>query len=162
MRLAEKSDPLSLEIQYYLAYVLISARRYDEAASHCEKLPSDFLSRPECLGRARLGQGRIQEALEALAPLRHRGNRGYLGYAYARAGRHDEAEKLVSEIAPNPFNEALVFAGLGDRNRTLEALDRMVVLGPLRMGRALTFPEFAFIRDDPRTRVLRKKVGLPE
>ena len=162
MRLAEKSDPLSLEIQYYLAYVLISARRYDEAASHCEKLPPDFRSKPECLGRARLGQGRIQEALEVLAPLRDRGNRGYLGYAYARAGRHDEAEKLVAEIAPNPFNEALVFAGLGDRNRTLDALDRMVVLGPLRMGRALTFPEFAFIRDDPRTRVLRKKVGLPE
>lgn len=162
MRIAEKSDPLSPEIQFYLAYVLTSARQYEEAASHCEKLPSEFASNPECLGRARLGQGRIGEALEILAPLRDHGNRGYLGYAYARAGRLEDAEKLKAEIAPNPFNEALVSAGLSDRQGTLEALNRMAVLGPVRMGRALTFPEFAFLRDDPRTRALRKKVGLPD
>lgn len=171
IRLAEKADPLSPWLQYNVAYMLTSARRYDEAASHCEKLPADYRAKPECLGRARLGQGRIQEALQALAPMRdptsrpgsgRGGNRGFLGYAYARAGRREEAEKLVAEIAPNPFNEALVLAGLGDRNRTLEALDRMVVLGPLRIGRTLTFPEFDIVKDDPRIGVIRKKVGLPE
>ena len=30
--------------------------------------------------------------------------------------------------------------------RTLEALDRMAALGPVRIGRALRFPEFAFVR----------------
>ncbi len=159
-RLAERSDPLSPELQSFLAYGLTLARRYDEAATYCEKLPADYRGKPECLGRARLGQGRIGEALQVLAPLRNRGNRGYLGYAYARAGRRDDAEELVTEIAPNPFNEALVFAGLGDRNRTLEALDRMSMLGPLRVGRALAFPEFAFVRDDPRLEALRKKLGL--
>ena len=162
MRLAERSDPLSPELQFFLAYGLTLARHYDEAATHCEKLPADFHQKPECLGRARLGQGRVEEALQVLAPIRDRGNLGYLGYAYARAGHRDEAEKLAAEVAPNPFNEALVYAGLSDKARTLDALERMAVLGPLRVGRALAFPEFGFVRDDPRMRSLRKRIGLPE
>jgi TolB-like protein/Flp pilus assembly protein TadD len=162
LRTAEKSDPLSPELQYFLAYGLTLARRYGEAAVYCEKLPADYRDKPECLGRARLGQGRIEEALRVLAPLHDRGNRGYLGYAYARAGRRDEAEKLAAAIAPNPFNEALVFAGLGDRERTLEALDRMAILGPLRVGQTLAYPEFAFVRDYPQVNALRKTLGLPE
>ena len=68
MRLAEKSDPLSPQLQYFLAYGLTLARHYDEAASHCEKLPADYPAKPECLGRARLGQGRIEEALRVGRP----------------------------------------------------------------------------------------------
>ncbi len=159
LQVAEGTDPLSSNIQNYLAYVLISARRYDEAASHCEKLPPDYHAKSECLGRARLGQGRTSEAIQVLETV---GNRGYLGYGYARAGRRDDALQIAAEIAPNPFNQALVFAGLGDRDRTLDALERMAVLGPVRLGRALGNPEFAFVRGDPRVKALRKKVGLPE
>ena len=56
----------------------------------------------------------------------------------------------------------MIYAGLGDKERTLEALDRMTELGPFRIGRALTFPEFDLLRGDPRVKALRKKVGLPE
>jgi hypothetical protein len=58
--------------------------------------------------------------------------------------------------------QALIFAGLGDKERTLEALDRMTVLGPFRVSRALTFPELDLIRGDPRSTALRKRVALPE
>jgi TolB-like protein len=159
LRVGERTDPLSPQIQYDLGFVLISAGRFDEAAGHCEKLPSDFPAKSECLGRARLGQGRISDAVQVLNTTT---NQGYLGYAYARAGRREDAEKVAADIAPNPFNQALVFAGLGDKERTLEALDRMASLGPVRIGRALTFPEFAFIRSDSRIKTLRKRVGLPE
>ena len=47
-------------------------------------------------------------------------------------------------------------------DRTMEALYRMGSRGPQRVGIALTFPEFAFLRGDPRLAALRKKVGLPE
>jgi hypothetical protein len=97
-----------------------------------------------------------------MAQLCCRGNRGYLGYAYARAGDTGEARKLLGKLAPNPFNEALVYAGLGDKQRTIEALERMAILGPVRVGRELGFPEFAFVRDDPRISALRKRVGLPD
>jgi TolB-like protein/tetratricopeptide (TPR) repeat protein len=168
LRMGERRDPLSPRIHYDLGYVLTSAGRFDEAAAQCERLPSDFPFRSGCLGRARYGQGRIDEAIQILAVAANQDApvgdpvTGYLGYAYARAGHHDEAEKLAAAASAPPFNQALTFAGLGDKDRTLDALDRMTVLGPFRMGRALTYPEFAPLRDDPRVKALRKKVGLPE
>ena len=152
MRLAEKADPLSPNIQQRLGIILISAGRYDEAASHCP-------GKGECLGRARLGQNRINEAIQLLATLK---NPRYLGYAYGRAGRREEAEKIAAAVAPNAFSQALIYAGLGDKDRTLEALDRVAELGAVRIGRALNSPEFAFLRGDPRVKTLRKRVGLPE
>jgi Flp pilus assembly protein TadD len=161
LRMAERSDPMSPEVQYCLAFGLMLERRYEEAGWHCAKLPDGNRSKPECMGRALLAQGRTTEAIQVMAELCCRGNRGYLGYAYARAGRSDEAQKLLAQLAPNPFNEALVYAGLGDKQGTLEALERMAILGPVRVGRELEFPEFAFVRDDPRVKALRKRVGLP-
>jgi hypothetical protein len=62
----------------------------------------------------------------------------------------------------NPYQQALVYAGLGDKDRTFEALNRLAALGPVRVGRSLTYPEMALVRGDPRLKALRKKVGLPE
>ena len=60
-----------------------------------------------------------------------------------------------------PYGQALAFAGIGDKKRTIQALERMSVLGPVRLGRDLTYPEFDLVRGDPRLKVLRKKMGLP-
>ncbi len=152
MRLAAKADPLSPLIQNLFGSVLISAGKYDEAAALCT-------GRTECGGRARLGQGRIDEAIQILSTL---DNPRYLGYAYGRAGRRQEAEKLATAVAPNAYSQALIYAGLGDKDRTFEALDRMTGLGAVRIGRALNSPEFALLRGDPRVKALRKKVALPE
>jgi hypothetical protein len=56
----------------------------------------------------------------------------------------------------------LIYAGLGDKDRTIEALERMLELGPVRVGRTLAFPELSLVRGDPRIKALRKKAGLPE
>ncbi len=152
MRLAEKADPLSPVVQEHLAFMLISAGKYDEAAARCGAIA-------ECLGRARLGQGKIEEAILILSTFK---NPRYLGYAYGRAGRREEAEKLAAAVAPNAYSQALIYAGLGDKDRTLAALDRVSGLGAVRIGRALNSPEFALLRDDPRLKALRKKVGLPD
>jgi tetratricopeptide (TPR) repeat protein len=161
LRIAEKVDPLSPEVHYSLAYALIIAGRYDEAADHCEKLPTDYPDTIQCLGRARLGQGRTGEAIQLLATSVRPVDQAYLGYAYGRAGRREEAEKLVATL-PNPFQQARVFAGLSDKDRTFEALDRMATQGPVRIGRTLHLPELSLLRGDPRLKALRKKVGLPE
>ena len=85
--------------------------------------------------------------------------RAFLGYAYARSGRRDDAEKIA--IGTNPFNQAVIFAGLGDRERALEAMERSDAAGPFRVGRQLTWPELAMIRGDARMTALRKRVRLP-
>ena len=60
------------------------------------------------------------------------------------------------------FQFALAFAGFGDKDRTIEQLERLAGVGPVRIGFTLNSPEFAFVRADPRVKALRKKVGLPE
>jgi TolB-like protein len=162
LRLAEKNDPLSPQLEFTLGWLLPSAGRYDEAIGYCNKLPADYPGRNKCLGHALLGQGKTEEAIQIFIKSDDRSDRANLGYAYARSGRREEAEKLAIDLSPRPLQQALVFAGLGDKERTLEALDRMAVVGPVRMGSILSLPELALIRGDPRLKALRKKVGLPE
>jgi hypothetical protein len=134
----------------------MSSFRPDDSTrlEHCTK----SITPAECLGRIRIGQGRIGEAIQILAAAP---NTRYLGYAYGRAGQRSEAEKLAS-LSPGALQQVLIYAGLGDKDRTFAALDRMTELGPVRVGRTLTFPELMLLRGDPRLRALRKKVGLPE
>jgi serine/threonine-protein kinase len=157
MRLAASADPLSSYVQQRLGTVLISAERYEEAASHCA-------DNPQCLGRARLGQGRVDEAIEILSTIRNPNDLAYayLGYAFGRAGRREDAEKLAVDLALSAYFQALIYAGLGDKTRTLEALNRMTDLGAARVGRTLNEPEFALLRGDPRVKALRQKVALPQ
>ena len=157
-RIDRKLDPLSARAESDMAFVLRSAGRFDESASFCP-------AQSACLARARLGQGRVEEAIRILEPLvkgrETAPGAAPLGYAYGRANRREDAEKLAS-IVPRPIEQAIIFAGLGDKDRAFAALDRAAVLGPVRLGRALTFPELAVLRGDQRLRALRKKVGLPE
>jgi serine/threonine-protein kinase len=158
VRIAEKNDPLSTRVRLQLGSLLISAGRYEEAAGYCRKLPDDLPVKSLCLGEVLLGQGRtadfIQIFLRSKVPT-------YVGYAYARSGRRQEAEKMAVELS-RPSQQAFIFAGLGDKERTLEALDRMAALGPVPLALQLTSPAYSLLRGDPRLKALRKKAGLPE
>jgi len=167
LRRAEKADPLSPAIHAHLGSMLISAKRYDEAELSCLKLPIGNFERDTCLARAKLGQGHIDEALQLItsAADAHRGSRGpeangFVGYIYAKAGRREEAETELAAASQYPNAQALIFAGLGDKDRTFEALERMNFLGPQRIGIHLTYPELAFLHGDPREQLLRQRVGL--
>lgn len=163
LKVAKKADPLSHDVQWRFAYILPSVGRFDEAARYAE-----FAGSADLLGRARYLAGKSAEAIHILEKSFNGGVgitsgdevRAYLGYAYARAGRRDDAEKMA--IGTNPFNQAVIFAGLGDKERALEAMERSAAAGPVRVGRKLTWPELALIRTDPRMIALRKKLGLPQ
>jgi tetratricopeptide (TPR) repeat protein len=158
LQVAEKTDPLSPQVHGLLGFVLLSLRRYDEAARHCEKASN----RAGCLGRIRLAQGRFDEAIQLFRESVSSLDQAYLGNALGRAGRREEAEKIASTFERNPYQQALIFAGLGDKDRTFDALIRFAALGPVRLGRALTYPEFALVLSDPRLKAIRRKTGLPE
>jgi tetratricopeptide (TPR) repeat protein len=155
VRLAEKSDPLSPQVQRALARVLFVAGRFDEALTHCQK---------PCV-EALLLQGRAAEAVPILearfgGDLSAAGS-GTLGRAYALAGRREDAERIAT-IQWRPIAQAGIFTALGDKDRAFAALERAIPLGPVRLGRDLTYTQFAPLRGDPRVKALRKKVGLPE
>ena len=96
-RLAENSDPLASYVHAHLAYVLISAHRFDEAAAHCAKVPPSEKVLGQCVGRIMLGQGRIEEAIRFFtANPDPTDPGGFLGHALGRAGRRDDAEKLAA------------------------------------------------------------------
>ena len=157
LHIAERADPLSARVQTLLANALISLGRYDEAAEHCLKVQGNDAVKSQNLGRARLGQGRIGEALQILSGDPDLPNnpllRGFLGYAYARSGRRDVAERMAAS-SNYPNEQALLFAGLCDKGRTLAALDRMAARGAQRVGTFLHYPELALLRGDPRLKAL--------
>jgi TolB-like protein len=164
-RAAERNDPLSPWAHAELGTVLLTAGGYDEAADQCRNLPADYEMGEVCLGRARFGQGRTAEAIQVLSSVTQW---GYLAYVYAKSGRLAEAQKLMAEspiLHPDRSGAqqfALAFAGFGDRDHTMERLERFARGGPVRLGFTLNTAEFAFLRGDPRLKTLRKKVGLPD
>jgi TolB-like protein len=158
---AERADPFSSELHSTIAFLLISAGRFSEAAEHCQKMSAQNTLKMSCLAHARIGQGRFSEAIQLLTGDKNPSGRGFLGYAYARSGHRDEAEKMAA-VARYPNEKALIFAGLGDKERTFEALDQMAIVGAQRIGQYLNYPELALLQGDPRLKPFRKKVGLPD
>ena len=166
LRIAEQLDPLSPGVHYALRHALGSAGRFDEVEALCRKTAANEKWWSGCLAEALSRQGKTAEGIRMLEA-RWSGNllepgAQALGIAYAHAGRREDAER-VAGIVPRPLSKAVIFAALGDNDRAFEALDRMVPLGPVRMGREILIdPRFASLRGDPRLNVLRRKVGLPE
>ena len=153
LREAEKADPLSPAVQFEYGALLLSAGRFSEASGHCKRSSNVA----ECQGRVLLAEGKIDDAIRTLATAP---NTRYLGYAYGRAGRREEVDKLAA-VSSGALQQVLIHAGLGDRDGTFDALERMTKLGPARIGLTLTLPELNFLRGDPRLKALRLKVGLP-
>ncbi len=154
-RIADKTDPLSPQVQRIYRLVLFSVGRVEEGSAHC----------PQPCAEALILKGRASEAIPILEEqfngrLSASGS-GMLGRAYALVGRREEAEKIAT-AQWRPIEQASIFAAMGDKDRAFEALNRAIPLGPVRVGRDLTYAEFALLRGDIRVRALRKKVGLPE
>jgi len=165
LRRAESADPLGSNVQLSLAWVLMSLGRFAEADGHCRRLPASHELRTQCLGRSLEGEGRHDEAVRLFtgdpALSRNPQTRGFLGYALARSGRRDDAERMANATA-FANEQALIFAGLGDTQRTLDALGRMSALGAQRLGGYLNYPEMAALHGHPQLVVLRRQAGLPQ
>jgi TolB-like protein len=167
-RLAERSDPLSPDIQRILAHILFIAGRFDEAIKHCAKPCLDaLLLRGSATEAIPILEERLRgdrEDLSAPGSARYvpplGGEAAALGVFYARVGRRDDAERMAK--TRGPLDQAEIFVALGNKDRAFEALEHAIPFGPVRIGRDLNYPVFAALRGDPRVKALRKKIGLPE
>jgi TolB-like protein len=158
LQTASRHDPLSLDVQREIGRVQFSAGRYQEAIETLRRvyaIDSDFPFVSTYLARALMMAGRVSEVSSL-----ENTDRMEKALVYVRTGQRAEAEKLVA-VMDNPYNEALVYAVMEDKERTFAALERVATTAPQRLGRVLMAPELAAVRGEPRVVALRKKFRVP-
>jgi TolB-like protein/Tfp pilus assembly protein PilF/tRNA A-37 threonylcarbamoyl transferase component Bud32 len=164
LRSALLNDPLSLSVQRELAWLQFITGRYEEAIDGLERIRAvdpHFSTVDIRLARALTFAGRPVEALRVVDAKRARpGVQPWIARAYVMVGQSAEVERLVA-MHDHPLRLAVIYAALGDKDRTFAALDQAAVRVPHRVGLLLRDPEMAALRDDPRFAAVRKKLGLP-
>jgi TolB-like protein/Flp pilus assembly protein TadD len=164
LRVAIQLDPLSIKLAYPLNMVLLSEGKCDEVLESSHAIlalnPNDGIAQ-QLYGRALMQKGRVDEAVPVLEKA-GKGSESWLGYAYAKEGRRADAERIASQHKDWPWTQAIVNAGLGDKEGTVAGLQGMAAIKDSRFGMYPQYPELALVRGDPRITEMRKALGLPE
>jgi predicted Zn-dependent protease len=91
-----------------------------------------------------------------------------LGHAYAVDGHRQKAQQVLKRLQArsdteyvSPFDFATMYAGLGDRSRTLEWLEKAYQRRVPYMLYLAVDPHFDHFRGEPRFRDLVQRIGLP-
>jgi tetratricopeptide (TPR) repeat protein len=176
-RRALELDPLSVSMVAHVGWHNVFCGNFEDSIPYSRAAidmdPTFFAARIH-LGMALEQVGRVEEAIEefrkageisaetseALASLAH---------ACAVAGRTDEARQIAKALDEraagrfvSPFDRAIIFAGLGERENSCAWLeraaeDRLPSIVEMRVD-----PRLASLREEPRFAALARRVGLPE
>ncbi|UCC72808.1 MAG: tetratricopeptide repeat protein [Gemmatimonadota bacterium] len=170
-------DPQSPYVRMNVGYILYVSRQYDRAlAEYSDALAVHANALMHALrGGVYVQQGLFDEGIsdiELAAEMLEGRNlipAAYLGFAYARAGRRDDAERVLWELQEisaerfvNPDYIAIVLIGLGENDQAIEWLRRAT---EARTDWPVFFPVDPVtdsIRSDPRYQELLRRVGLAE
>lgn len=174
LRRAQELDPLSSDINGYLATTLYWARRYDEAAQQDQKtIDFDPAFAPGHVGLCWVfgAAGRFAEAVaecekgSAAAP----GVWSSLALARANAlaGNRAAAEKAIDRVRKGAgpqfvsgYDLAVVYAALGKKDEAFAALDDAYQHRAEWMGYLKIDPQVDALRGDARFAALLQKMGL--
>jgi TolB-like protein/Flp pilus assembly protein TadD len=177
MQRARELDPLSLIIQANVGVIHYFGRQFDETLRHLRQLAATEPEFPVAhwgIGLALEQMGDMDGALASFqkaAELTERGTNvlASMGRAYAASGKPDEARKILQELAARAkqryvpsYQVALVYAGLGDKEKAFESLERAfeersTLLTYLKMD-----PRFDSLRKDPRYQAMLRRLNLVE
>ena len=174
IRHARDLDPLSPYVNVAYGTTLYLARRYDEAARQLETtLEMNPESTPayETLAYVYAAGGAPERALQAArrgADLAGGPTPG-LGYVLASSGKAQEARVVLDTLvhlweqgSGSPGRIAVVYAGLGNRDRALEWLEKACREHDAWIAQLKVDPLFDGLRSDPRFGELLRKVGLEQ
>ena len=175
IKLAGDLDPSSRIIRKDAGLIYYLARDYDAAIRECLKtleLSSDFYAARWVLGDAYLRKGRNMDAITELSRANEIGGgrsitKASLAHAYAVTGQRTKALSILDEmrasLKPRPvpaFYNAMVYAGLGDKDQAFLWLDKAYEEHAYRMTYLLVDPAFDSLRSDSRFDLLLQRVGL--
>ena len=174
---AAELDPLSVIINADLAWTYASAHRLDEAEAQARKTleidPRFFLAH-YYLGGVRQAKGQLPEAISEFRQAFDLNGDFYslamLGQAYARAGNRAEAQKILARLKEEAKSHhvtayawALLYLGLGDKNRALDELETAYQRGDTNYLFVLKVdPLFDDLRGQPRFEALVQKIVAPK
>lgn len=177
-RRALQLDPLSLVIGADLGMVLYFSRRFEEAVERFQRtleLEPTFAYGHFGSAMALAALGEMEEAADEATAAAELGGRGSamlaaLGFTLAKAGRKEEAGKILGEIrssrsgaspSAQASRTALVLAGLDDHEATLDALEAACDQRSRFSAFMGVWPVFDDLRALPRFQRLLERVGLP-
>ncbi len=172
---AQDLDPVSPETNMYTGWILYFAHRYSQAIEQLRKtvdLDPNYWFAHTVLGVAYEGKGELPEAIAEFEKARQLEdtipeNWGALGHAYAVSGKRAEAltvleklKELSKEHYVPPFDMAIVYVGLGEKDRAFEWLEKAYAERSFFLTWLKVEPELDSLRSDPRFADLVRRVGL--
>ena len=171
-------DPLSIGVNGQYDELLVLTRRYDEAIAHARQtiaIDPAFGRNRIVLAEAYALKGNYDAALAELSQVQATGNEQTtllreLGYVYGRAGRQAEARKVIDDLLLRQQQHAdgaegslaIVYTGLGDRDRALTWLERAWAAHDAIFVRVKVDPRLDPLRGDPRFAKLLATAGLAQ
>jgi TolB-like protein/Tfp pilus assembly protein PilF len=173
MAIARRLEPLWAPAAANHAWLLVLAGRYTEAESEARRaieIDPDFPHSRSVLGRALLGQGRYDEALEAFESRKGLGPRSYadVAVALAAAGRIDQARQERDRILAlsrqryvPAYDIAVIHASLGDDETALAWLDKAVEERST-LAQVGVDPALASMRANPGFKAILRRIGAPD
>jgi len=173
---AQELDPLSLVIAWNVAEVLADMQRFDLASEQFNKmleLDPNFAGTYRGRGIMYAQQHRFAEAIGDLQKARqilgpnNPYATGLLGYMYARAGKKDAAIEILNqlrEFSRQGYEQSVpiasVYAGLGEKDKAFELLEKGYVEQNSELGWLKISPEWDNLRSDSRYVAMLNKMGL--
>lgn len=166
--------PFSVAGNANVAQFLYLTGQYDRATEQVRKtlqLDSRYAPAHELLGLIDEQQGRKDQAVQELqtaVDLSHGYiGTGSLGHLYAALDRKADAKRLLQNLGEQakqryvaPFEIALIHAGLGETNRTLDDLEKGYQERSLSAQSLCFDPRLNELRATPRFRDFLRRVGL--
>ncbi|HJQ25114.1 MAG TPA: winged helix-turn-helix domain-containing protein [Blastocatellia bacterium] len=174
---AQEIDPLHSDLELELGLNAYLARHYDEAIAHLRsaiEIEPNHWPPYANLGRAYEAKGAPNEAIAALVRARQIEADvpeilGNLGHVYAAAGQRAEAARILAELQSagrrgyvEPYNVALVYAGLGDKEQAFAWLEKAFAERSFYITWLKVDPELDGLRGDRRFADLLRRAGLAE
>jgi len=177
-KLAQRADPQSGFAAFSVGAAFVFARQWDPAIEQLHRaieIDPNFWFSHCFLGRAYEQKGKLPEAIvefQRAVELEKDNAETWsgLGHAYALSGNRAEAQKILDhlkEVSAHswvaPYNSAVIYAGLGDKNQAFALLDQAYKDRSYYLATYLaTDARMDSLRSDPRFGELHRRVGLPE